>query len=140
MSETGSRAETDWRIIGEREGVSRVDTWDEFLCLCHEDRGWFVSVCSYKPLAVFPCEWFDDDGQPMAPYADEDGCLLPPVRFEGQAVTGHGGGYLLGELSPINDYASLRLISDGPEEVASALREIGWDEADTPKVLEATHR
>jgi hypothetical protein len=94
-----------WVIVDEREGVGRVDTWNEYLCIrTSDDPDWVeITICRYEMVGEIPADWFDEEGRPLPEYSDGSDYLVVPDYFDGWAgrakLTGHDGEYLLGELA-----------------------------------------
>ena len=60
-------SETQWIIVDEREGVGRVDTWSEYLCVmpASEPDTIEIAICRYEMLGEIPVDWFDEEGQTL---------------------------------------------------------------------------
>ncbi|MCZ8017247.1 MULTISPECIES: hypothetical protein [Pseudomonadota] len=136
-----------WVIVDEREGVGRVDTWSEYLCvkLTDDDEKIDIAVCRHEVIGEIPSEWFDDDGVPLPEFSDENGYLVLPEFYEGWAgstkLTGHDGGYLLGELTwdegPGPPITAERQDVDA---VSGALKSLGWSPSDTKALIDAIRK
>lgn len=129
--------ESTWIIIDEREGVGRVDTWSEYLCVSRTEdpRIYEFAICRHEMVGEIPSEWFDEEGQPLPEYSDKDGSLVIPeyyeYRYAGGTVrtklTGHDGEYLLGELVLDEQFGGPVPASlDGAPPLSDALESMGW--------------
>lgn len=128
---------TPWIIVDEREGVGRVDTWSEYLCVSSTDdpSKFDIAVCGSEVVGEIPADWFDDEGQPIPEYSDDTGCLEVPEYYDGWAgvtkLTGHDGEYLLGELVCNETYGlPITVHAENLAEMSLALMNLGWVAAD----------
>ena len=124
-----------WHPISSREQSSMADTWIEYLCAARDGDGFCLGICVHELLGYIPQEWFDDEGEPLAEYRDEDGYLRVPAEFEGQPVIGHNGEYLLGELGQWNNDETVSVKQLTPEALTSALGQLDWDLEDAREAL-----
>lgn len=122
-----------WVVIAEREGVGRLDTWIEYLCVRRIDDAGVceLAICCHEPIAEIPSEWFDDEGEPLPEFKDSDGCLALPEYYEmggsRTKLTGHDGEYLLGELVLDEQFGGPVSASlDGAPPMSDALESLGW--------------
>jgi hypothetical protein len=128
----------DWTIVGEREGVGRLDTWQEFLCIKRSEASdvFDLGIFRHELVAEIPSTWFDDDGNPLPEYSDEQGYLSVPDYYGGRAVTGHDGEYLLGDLVWDETYGPMQeLKSVLKSEVTAVLENMEWRAPDLDKLL-----
>jgi len=128
---------TPWIIVDEREGIGRVDTWSEYLCVSSTDdpKKFAIAICRHEVVCEIPSEWFDEDGEPLVEYSDGDGNLLVPEWLEQWGhytkLTGHEGGYLLGELVCDETYGlPITVHTENLAEMSLALKNLGWVAAD----------
>jgi len=137
-----------WIILDEREGVGRVDTWSEYLCVSrtHDPDKFEIAICRYEMVGEIPTDWFDDEGQPLPKYSDDTGCLEVPEyyehRYAGQIVrtklTGHDGEYLLGELSCDESFGPpITVNRRDTAEIIGLVNDMGWVVAEPQSLLEA---
>ena len=84
MCAGGPRVTNSSAILDEREGVGRVDTWSEYLCVSrtHDPDKFEIAICRYEMVGEIPTDWFDDEGQPLPKYSDDTGCLKVPEYYE----------------------------------------------------------
>ena len=136
-----------WIIVDEREGVGRVDTWSEYLCVSRTDnpKEYEVAICRHEVVAELPREWFDDDWQPLPDYADADGNLVLPEYYEIDGhhtkLTGHNGEYLLGELVLDEQFGGPITASlDGFPPLPDALAALGWKTSDLEELVQEIKR
>jgi hypothetical protein len=125
--------DSSWIVVDEREGVGRVDTWSEYLCVSRTDEPdtFDIAICRYEVVGEIPAEWFDEDGCPLVEYSDGDGNLLVPEWLEEWGhytkLTGHNGEYLLGELSCEDSYCPpITLKFYDRESISQSLNDLRW--------------
>lgn len=133
-----------WIIVDEREGVGRLDTWSEYLCMgrTEDSRVYELVVCRHEMVAEIPSEWFDDDGEPLPEFRDSDGCLALPEHYEmggrHTKLTGHDGEYLLGELVPDEQFGGPVTVSlDGVPPLSNALETLRWKTSSMEGLIQA---
>lgn len=136
-----------WVIVDEREGVGRVDTWSEYLCvkLTDDQDQIDIAVCRNEVVGEIPSEWFDDEGEPLPEFSDENGFLVLPEFYEGWGgktkLTGYDGAYLLGELIWDEEPGPPITVNleDG-EALYDAIKSLGWHPADGNSLIEAIRK
>lgn len=129
-----------WHPILTREQSSMADTWTEYLCASPVEDGFVLGICTHELLGYIPSEWYDDDGELLPGYRDENGDLLLPAEYEGRPVEGHDGEYLLGPLDQWNNDQSALVRQLSRESVRKSLSQVEWDTADADEVLAALGR
>ncbi len=130
----------DWQILHSREQSTMVDTWIEYLCAKTNETGITLGICIYEILDHAPQEWFDDDGEPLPEFQDENGDLELPSEYNGKPVMGYDGEWLLGPLDRWNNDEKADITELSMESTAEALRALEWDPADAPVVLNALEK
>lgn len=125
--------DSTWIVVDEREGVGRVDTWSEYLCVSRTDEPdtFDIAICRHELVGEIPKNWFDDEGQPLPEYSDDSGHLEVPEYFDGWAgrikLTGHDGEYLLGELVFDETYGGpISVKADDMAAISGAVNDLGW--------------
>ncbi len=127
----------DWIVLDQREGVGRVDTWDEYLCVRKSEKANEVelAICRHQIVCEIPREWFDDDGQPLEEFRDEYGDFQAPEYIDisssagpiRTAIIGHDGEYLLSDLMCDETYGlPLQAPGDDVEKIQEAISELEW--------------
>lgn len=133
--------DSSWIVVDEREGVGRVDTWSEYLCVSRTDKPetFDIAICRYEVVGEIPTAWFDDEGQPLPEYSDVTGSLKLPqfyeYRYAGRVIrtklSGHDGEYLLGELVFDETYGGpISVRADELVKFTDALSILQWVTAD----------
>ena len=133
--------------MDEREGVGRVDTWSEYLCVSstNDPDKFEIAICRNEVVGEIPSDWFDDEGQPLTEYFDGTGYLVVPEYYDGWAgrtkLTGHDGEYLLGELSWDESFAPpITVNRRNTVEIINAMNDLGWVAAEPQSLLEAIRK
>ncbi len=129
-----------WHPILTREQSSMADTWTEYLCASPVGNGFVLGICTHELIGGIPDDWYDDDGELLPGYRDENGDLLLPAEYEGRPVEGHDGEYLLGPLDQWNNDQSALVRQLSRESVRESLSQVEWDTADADEVLAALGR
>ena len=127
----------DWQILHSREQSTMADTWTEYLCAQIDKIGITLGICTYELLGYLPQEWFDDDGELLPEFQDENGDLELPSEHDGSPVTGYDGEWLLGPLDQWNNGEIATMTGLSLENTTEALHILAWDPADASEVLNA---
>jgi hypothetical protein len=127
----------EWQILHSREQSTVADTWTEYLCAKIDETQITLGICIYELLGDLPREWFDDDGELLPEFQDENGDLELPDEYDGKPVTGNNGEWLLGPLDRWNNDEIATITELSLESITEALHALQWDPADASEVLTA---
>lgn len=125
-----------WHPLLTREQSSiGAGTWTEYLCAKPVEDGFVLGICIHELLGEIPSGWYDDDGELLPSYRDENGDLLLPAEYQGRPVEDYDGEYLLGPLDQWNNDFSALVRQLSRDAVRENLVQLEWDADDTDAVL-----
>ena len=95
-----------------------------------------LTLFGHEIVGDIPREWFDENGEVLPQFSDEDGDICIPDVYDGHIVVRRDGEYPFGSSMPVDDDASVS-VDVTADAIAEGLRSLEWRPDDAHLVMKA---